>query len=684
MANTRPKESFASRGADFFINTAMASLALIVTAVSAYTTFKGMVRVVGADTPSVGFESWLPLIVAGSITAVVQIGLTILCWVAGRDSAKAITAKLHERKRRTSVAASAGKFGAMLSLLLICLSVSVFFSFNTYFNSLYEGKEEKRVEARAVPAVSLTVSTLLGEAIADHRAGTVEKIRELATETGFFSGFERLAETVAATEPGYEERFAEFRAAKAQLEKRRIESEFDLKAQVESTSREIEERSAELAKVELEIAGVRDSITQSSERIIILRTEEQAQRDEAQKQLLGEADRPAGAGKAYAKALAAAESAAASIVSEERSMEAARIKIGELDSRRLGLEKSIGIARVDMEASVSGEVLSEDQKLPVETVSQIGEAIAGMESKRSAFEQTPDTKALDALLAACLRVREIGLFDPQARPAAESAQCKPSSEVLLSAIATYTAEETKRAAYAKACGTLGNGTLQPAKAVETLRLCHFNAVATGVDAESRKAEKAFEAVEVFAGKFDKDQHPFLKTLQAFSVSPRLAAVGFFFALIQDVAVFIMTFMVEFFRRERQISREEKAGLHLGEAEFEALRYVLGKCDPLPGRRDSYIFRLSQDRQSFLSHDELLAVKAVIEDLRSRGLATATSRTGYVVSSAGFTVLQNRLRQAPTDSGYFPGSAPRPANQAQLRSSEPTENVLDIAVRKKTF
>jgi hypothetical protein len=40
----------------------------------------------------------------------------------------------------------------MLLLLAICFGVSAFYSFNTYFNSLYEGKEERRVEARAVPA----------------------------------------------------------------------------------------------------------------------------------------------------------------------------------------------------------------------------------------------------------------------------------------------------------------------------------------------------------------------------------------------------------------------------------------------------------------------------------------------------------------------------------------------------
>ncbi len=662
----------------------MASLALVVTAVSAYTTYKGMIRIVGADTPTSGIESWLPIVVAGSITAVVQVGLTILCWVAGRDFARAITARLHERKRRTSVAASAGKFTAILSLLLICLGVSVFYSFNTYFNSMYEGKEEKRVEARAVPAVSLSVSTLLGEAILEHRGSSIEKVRKIARETGYFQGLQDLADGVEATSPRYEARFAQLRAARTEAEKRRIETEFEVRARVDATTRAIEEQTAQLADVEAQIAATTQSIALLGERIVASRAEEQLQRDEADKQLRGEADRAAGAGKAYANALAAAQEAASSILADQQAIEAAKLQIETLDASRLELEKSIGIAKVDINANTAESLAVEESGLPIQSIAEIGDAVSAMESARQAFEQTPLTSSLGALQSTCQRVREIGMADDEARAAAESSACKPRSEALISAIAAFTSEENKRSAYAKACGTLGSGTLQPAKAVETLRLCHFNAVATGVDAESRKAEKAFDAVEVFAGKFDKDQHPFLKTLQAFSVSPRLAGVALFFAVIQDVAVFIMTFMVEFFRRERQIAREEKNNLHMGETQFEALRYVLGKCDPLPGRRDSYIFRLSQDRQSFLSQDELLAVKAVLEDLRGRGLATATSRTGYIVSSDGFTIMQNRLRDAPASAGAFMDPAPRPANQAvPSRAAEPVENILDIAMRKKT-
>lgn len=685
--NRQPGQvSLASRSADFLVNLAMASLALIVTGVSAYTTYKGMIRIVGADAPAAGIESWLPVIVAGSITAVVQIGLTILCWVTGRDFARSITARLHERKRRSSMATTASKMGAMLALILICLAVSVFYSFNTYFNSMYEGKEEKRVEARAVPAVSLQIATLLGEAIAEQRASRIENIRELAEASQYFVTLASLARTVEETAPRYAARFEKIRTEKIEAGKTRLEAEFDIRARIDSTTRAIDEKAGELAQLDARTLAAQEAVSLANQHIATLRAQEQLQREEADKQLRGDEERASGRGKVYAQSIAAAQAAALAIVIEQEAIATARRKIEELEGRRLELEKSIGLARLDIDAANPQAGTSESSgSLPISSVGAIAEAVAAMEGSRTAFEQTPSTSAYAALQSSCQVVREIGLGDDAARSAADASHCKARSDTLDAAMEVFTDEEVKRAEFIKNCGTLGNGSLAPAKAVETLRQCHFRAVATGVDADSRKAQKAFQSVESFAGKFDKEQHPFLKTLQAFSVSPRLAALALFFAIMQDVAVFIMTFMVEFFRRERELAREDRASIHLGEQEIEAIRYVLAKCEPMPGRRDSHVFRFSAERQSFLSTDENLAIKAVIEDLRGRGLASATSRVAYVVSSAGYVSLQTRLRQSP-DAGIADPSrmaAARNARQGGARPVETSENVLDLSAHKKS-
>jgi hypothetical protein len=676
--------SIANRAADFMINSAMASLALLVTAVSAYTTYKGMIRIVGADAPGSGLESWLPIIVAGAITAVVQVGLTILCWVAGRDLARAITARMHERLRRTSIAASAGKFGAMLALILICLAVSVFYSFNTYFNSMYEGKEEKRVEAQAVPAVSLEVATLLGEAVSENQASSREEIRKLAEETGYFERMKQLGEDVAATTPWYSARFAEIEAARIEAEKQKIANEFDIRAKVSATEREIEARRQELAAKEVEILAAREAITQSEARIEALKAQERQHREEAAAQLRGDDQRAAGKGRAFARETAAADAALSAIGSEDAAIDGLKVQLDALENARLELEKAIGIASVDIANTTVGGTALTEEKLAVATVADIGAAVAALESARLRFEQLPVERRYGELQSFCEAARAIGAAVPDAGPRIAAVNCKSGSDVLESSVATFTMQDQKREAYSQVCGALASGALKPDKAVETLRLCHFSAVATGVDAESRKAEKAFAAIEAFAGKFDKNQHPFLKTLQAFAVSPRLAGLALFFALIQDVAVFIMTFMVEFFRRERMTAREEHAAMHLGDDEREAIRYLLAKCDPVAGRRDAYAFRFTKDRQTFLTPDEALAVKAVIEDLRARGLATANSRSSYTVSSAGFTLLQTRLRQlSPANAPAI--ALPRQSEQQAVRPAEPSsENVLELASRKKSL
>ncbi len=681
-----PRPSIGTRSADAAANLSMALLALIITAVSGYTTYKGMIRIVGADTPAQGLESWLPTIIALSITAVVQVGLTILCWVMGRDFARAITRKLHERRDKSSASASIGKAVSMLLLLAICFAVSVFYSFNTYFNSMYAGKEERRVEARAVPAVALEVSTLLNDAVSEHRAARVDALREMAEQGGFFAELKLVATTVTQAGDRLQQTIEQKKAEQLEAEKQRVAEQFDKRARLDMTQRTIDAANARIEAIANQITQTEAQVDERLARIAQLREEEQTQRAEADKQLIGEAERPAGAGRIYYSAMAAAKRAAEEAATLETAIAADRTLIDQLRAESLEVEKSVGIARVEIDASApDADGAADKDGLPLSGAADIGLAVGSLEKARISFEQNPVRQAYDALQGECEKLKAIGSADEEARLALEGTACKARSDAFDAAVDTFTAEEARRAQYVETCTALGNGGLAVAKAVETLRQCHFLAIAAGVEADGRKATKAFDAVEVFAAKFDKEQHPFLKTLLAFSIAPNLAALALFFASIQDVAVFIMTFMVEFFRREREFARIEQRNSQLGEDEVEAIRYILSRADPVPGRKDAYAFRLTPERVSTMSTDAILAIKGVIEDLRSRGMITALNRSSYVITNTGFVTMNNRLRNSPSGRVMEESArtAPRQAASPVAPSGEAAENVLAISSRMKT-
>ncbi len=675
----RVRPGLSERGADAAAHLGMALLALIMTAVSGYTTFMGMIRIVGADAPQDGIGSWLPLLVAGSITAVVQIGLTVLCWVAGRDLARAVTRKSDERLERAPLSASIGKIAAMMALLAICFTVSVFYSFNTYFNSMYSGKEERRVEAQAVPAVALQVSSLLSEAVLAERASSVDAIRTLASK-GYFAELEGIAKAVAEAGTRIDQRNAQTRMHEVEAQKQRVAEEFDERVRLSKIQNEIDAANARLAEIGTETAALEESRAGNQARIEELRTSENTALDEAQKQLDGEAGRPAGPGKLYASAVEEATRAANDAAALESRLAAEADRMAFLASERIELEKAVSLLQVEVGADTGSQSSLNDDALPAGS-DVIGGATNTLEKARIAFEQTPDRAAYDRLQSECDGLKALGKPDEEARAILDTASCKARPESFNAAVDAFTNAEVQRVLYSETCGALGGG-LKPAKAVETLRECHFLALATGVDAQDRNAARAFEAIDAFASKFDRDQHPFLKTLQAFAIAPSLAMLALFLAAIQDVAVFIMTFMVEFFRRERQFARQEQRNGEIDAVEMQAIRHVLSRADPEPTRKNGYVFRLPPEKVAVMDTDELLAIKAVIEDLRGRGMIIPVSRSAYMISGAGFQLLTRRMRNArprPDAAGDHTGRARSQAAPA-LAQGETLENVLALRIK----
>ncbi len=415
-AQLRARPGLGERGADAAAHLAMAFLALIMTAVSGYTTFMGMIRIVGADAPQDGIGSWLPLLVAGSITAVVQIGLTVLCWVAGRDFARSITRKADERLERVGLSASIGKLAAMTALLAICFTVSVFYSFNTYFNSMYSGKEERRVEAQAVPAVALQVSSLLNDAVSEKRTSSVDAIRSLASEGGYFAELDAIAKTVTEAGQRIDQRNEETMAREIEAQKQRVAEEFDERVRLEKIQDGIDAANARLGEIAAETSALEQSVVEGETRIVELRAAEKVSLDEAQKQLDGEADRPAGPGRLYASAVAQATRAANEAAALEARVSSEKDRLVSLAAERLEREKSVSLLQIEIAAGSGAKGGTIEGAMPAGS-DAIAVAVETVEKARIAFEQKPDRNAYDFLQVECAGLKSLGGPDDEAREA---------------------------------------------------------------------------------------------------------------------------------------------------------------------------------------------------------------------------------------------------------------------------
>ncbi len=150
--------------------------------------------------------------------------------------------------------------------------------------------------------------------------------------------------------------------------------------------------------------------------------------------------------------------------------------------------------------------------------------------------------------------------------------------------------------------SLGSG-LKPAKAVETLRECHLSCArhrcrcagsqcGQGIRRGGRTLLPGSTGTSIRSSRRCR-LFPSRRAWPCWRLS---------LAAIQDIAVFIMTFMVEFFRREREFARREQRNGEIDAEEIEAIRHILARADPDTTRRNGYVFRLPPERVAMMGVD----------------------------------------------------------------------------------
>ncbi len=639
-------------GGSFALDGAMLTLAMMVTFISGYTTLRGMLRIFNFNEFDIStVEGFFSVSAAAALTLVVQIALTVLCWVLGKDFARAITAKMHDFSARQTTGAKTGRFVTMGLMIVICLAISVFFSFNTYFNNLYKGNEEERSAKNAVPTFTIETRSLLIQSISDFRNKRRNEILKIATDSEFLPGIVKLKKIAESEQDTLNSRIAELSLKRRNAKLEEIKEKIKAKAKVAEKQRTAKESQIRIGAIDNEIKPLEQTIAQMRTEITEFEKTEKKHLGEAKAQELGLEGRTKGKGSEYHNALADAKAASINALAHKNRILSANDQIGKLRAERTNLQIFIeqkklleGVSPDDSTDTSQATVTSKTAQ-DIEILRSAGEAMVALDNKLSRFEELPTPSALSELRGVCNDIHGALSSDSTLAAKVSDMNCDTDSTALGRETTILSTQINKMNTFTNQCGNLDDGDFEPVAAVTALRDCYTLALKVGIPLNQSTLSRAEAKINSFATRFDPTQHEFLKTLQAFSVSKSLAVLALFFAAVQDLAVFIMTFIVEFFRRERTLSREEELGRMLDEGEENAFRFILANSDPIPGSKDQHIFRFAQEVQASMDENKVMNIKKILNEFIDRDLAEAVVANEYNIASRGMGALTNQLKRS---------------------------------------
>lgn len=631
----------------------MAVLATAVAVVSGYTTWRGMHRMFGASEPMFSSADALFANLATILlTLAIQAVLTILCWILGKKMARFFNRYTHDLVGRTSRTSQFLQSLTMAVLAGACLFLSAFFSFNTYFNGLYSGNEEQRIAENAVPTTAIEVQALLNQSVLNHREAERDRLVGIATDAGYLDSLDTIIALAGEAQAQINEQVAEFNRQRLEEERERIRREQEALAEQERNARSIEENEARIEEIGRELEELEDQNAGIPALISEKEAEETAFREEASAQEEGLGDRQAGRGTEWAAAVASADKVRAEITSLENRLAANKTRMEELLNERTNLRVIIGQAQLEAGQEVvdggNGAVPRREEAPGVEDIRNVEEAVSAIGEARIAFLDQPTPAAYRHLSELCNVLRSAIVSVPELSASVANAQCQVSGDAYISELNANADLLSKLNAFTDACGVIDSGQLDLTNATARFRECHRMVLSAGVPRNEVALTEAYEEIESFGSRFDPDQHEFLKTMQAFSVSPRLAWFAALVSVFQDISVFFMTFIVEFFRRERARSREEELNKVLDADEVTAYEAIINESDMVTGATGTgshvYEFDFASARREH-EPQVVASLRNVLDGLVRRGKAQIGAGQVYQLDPDGFDILRERYTRS---------------------------------------
>lgn len=631
----------------------MVLLALAVTAVSGLTTLEGMASIFGVNNAAqTAFaDNWVGWIAsyftaaapAVLLTLVVQVGLTIICWVLGQDVGRALTAKRNEAYIKQGAVTKTARAVVIGIFLFLLAATSIFFSFETYFNHLVGrgdgGTTQLGKTAKdSIANYSADIEASLRKAIALVETNKRSRVIAEAEAAGFFKATNDIDEFLRENGDALSKGFNEI--DKQRLSENRKKNN-DAKSYRENQEK-LKKNILDQKRLTGDVADLEDAIAEH-ERLVSLHFEL------AEDQRLGRKGAKEGKGTIYLREIAAKEDQEKKRDDKKATLQKKKIELARLDEQKFQLEDAIdfyqlqnGIVQDRTRDSTGAESPERPRRTPTGRITKSSEGRNAISNAVSDFRNSPSDTSFQTVINICRHLNNV----IQVVPDAPEVDCQRGSADFNVARRDYNDHVVTQTEYNRICSNLVRKEIgTQSEAVTTFTKCVSEAErAFEIGSTNDDFKDARQYLESYKILFDPDQDPFKRALLAFRIDALLAGLALFIAVMQDAAVFMMTFLVEFFRRERVLKRQTEDDRLLSQSDTDALKFLLARSRSAESGNGYYLFEFDEESREDLSLDEIGDIRSALDDLISKGLAVAIGTDHYRIVSEGYAVLNAEIRK----------------------------------------
>jgi hypothetical protein len=635
-----------------FIGQLFFAVALVALVISFFTTSKGFYNFFAND------EYWWAIFIALGFGFVIQSVLAGSSWLLGQDLGQYVSRLKDHAPPGRSGAVTFLRIVVTLSMFLPALFLSIFLSFNTYFNSLYHGPEENRLQQARVPPFISEVIVDLKKQIDAARKAAVDGLN-----TQVLGSWLPKLTTVADEAAKAEQTIQQALKQEAEGLRKRIADQ-----QLEQQKSEERRRSAERKKVEAklildqdlpkQIADAEKKREEFAEQLKGLQTK----RDPVARRLYVVVRNPDGTTKRVKVARVARELAAIdrqlNEVKAGNQANDRNIKAWDEKNKKANTEHAdaIGDLRtIENPGAINGPA---PQPSPVNhSWHDVTTAVASLRNLKAELELKTAPKGAggaealyNAAVNTCNVLIKVLRSKPDTAKRVEGIACDPQ---VLGTIQQFDQQERFRKQFDTDCYSIDRN--QPRTfddALSDARKCRQiaqNGGMTDIVATNR-------IIREFEENFSTDRSQFSKTMSAFWLSFHMAVLALVASLVQDLVLLGASIFIEITRwqRRQEEMTEELVGdidltLHPGDdAAMQCAKVVIGNVTPTHDAPTLYAFDTDSDAFEKLTPGQQANVRNGLNGLMQQGLArvpssSSVARSVYHLTSSGLFELRRILR-----------------------------------------
>lgn len=650
-------------------------VALVALAISFFTTSYGFYNIFSTQ------AHWWAILIALGFGFLIQAVLGGSSWLLGQDIGRFASKLKHHRSTERSASVATVRILVTLAMFAPALALSLFLSFNTYFNHLYQGREEQRLQQARVPPF---VNNVISDLDAQVKAARESARQRLEAET--LSKWLPQLDTVAKEAGQAEAVIAQ--ALKAETEERRKKIEAQVKEQQKNAAQRDEAKRRLVAAGQVLSQNLPEQIEKAEAEKPVLKSSVdalQAKKSNAEQRLWITLRRRDGTTHRVRNAKVAKELAGIRAELSKAIAAAAEndAKIGKWrrDDETAKAQRAEAISKLDTlpENDVTGGVRAAPDN--VVAWQDVAQAVATLKRQSAELLKTPSEQNYNRAVETCDTLVKVLRSKKETATTVAGITCDPQARL---AVQKNDDAERFRLRFEKECSSIDrNQTRSFDDALLDARKCRTLAQQGGV----ADLQKTNALIQDFQESYSTDRSEFSKTMSAFVLSAHMALLASLASLLQDLVLLGASIFVEVSRARGR--DEELAGDLLGEVDLTprpgdspavlCAKVVIGNMQPMGGDPPQFAFDLDSEYFESLPPGHQVNVRGGLASLHQQGLAEVDQtmgRTRYLMGNTAIWELRKVLRAyaaarkgaAAREAAGRPGRMPSAQDTAAARSS----------------